>query len=519
MADTLAMDPDKPALHADNRILLIVAVMGANIMQILDSTIANVALPHMQSGLGATLDTVTWTLTSYILAAAMVIPITGWLADRIGSRNLFLMSVTGFTLASILCATATSLEQMVLYRIIQGMSGAFIMPLSQTVMLDINPPRKHAQAMAIWGMGVMIAPILGPVVGGYLTENYSWEWIFLINLPIGIIVVTMLSILLPSRPIKRRRFDLFGFFMFALFIVATQLMLDRGNREDWFESWEIILEFGIAIAALWIFIVHTATTKNPFLSRALFLNRNLVTALFLIVVTGVAMFATMALLPPMLQNIYGYAPIDAGILLAPRGVGVFISMGFAGQLARTIDSRIVVAAGLAIGSYATWMMTGWSLQLERGPIIISGFLQGIGMGAVFVSMNVLAFSTTTAEQRTDAASLLNLARTIGSSIGIAVFMGLLGRNWQTSHADIASRVTEAQLSPISPTTMARFGEYGVQVMMMIDAEVNRQALMIAYIGDFWLMTILTALCVPLAFLMKKPDIVVFEPAEQASSTH
>lgn len=512
-------DPNKAALPVDNRILLTVAVMLGNIMQILDSTIANVALPHMQSGLGATLDTVTWVLTSYILATAIAIPITGWIADRIGSRKLFLLSIAGFTLSSLLCATATSLELLVFFRVVQGLSGAFIMPLSQTVMLDINPPKNHPQAMAIWGMGIMIAPIMGPIIGGYLTENFSWEWIFLINVPIGIVAFVMLWTLLPSRPVSRRKFDLFGFVLFAIFIAAFQLMLDRGNSEDWFESWEIIIEFGLAAGALWMFAIHMATAKNPFLSRELFSNRNLVTAMLLMVIAGVAMFSTMALLPPMLQNIYHYTPIDAGILLAPRGIGVFLGMAIGSRLATVIDARIIVAAGMALASYSAWMMTGWSLEMDRWPVITSGVIQGLGMGALFVTMNILAFSTLSPALRTDGASLLNLARTIGASVGIAVFVGLLGRNWQTSHADLAANVTEARLSPLSPTSIRRLGQYGEQAMTVIDGEVNRQALMIAYLGDFWLMSVVTALCVPLVFLMKKPQRMKLDSAEAASAAH
>ncbi len=512
-------DPNKAALPVDNRILLTVAVMLGNIMQILDSTIANVALPHMQSGLGATLDTVTWVLTSYILATAIAIPITGWIADRIGSRKLFLLSIAGFTLSSLLCATATSLELLVFFRVVQGLSGAFIMPLSQTVMLDINPPKNHPQAMAIWGMGIMIAPIMGPIIGGYLTENFSWEWIFLINVPIGIVAFVMLWTLLPSRPVSRRKFDLFGFVLFAIFIAAFQLMLDRGNSEDWFESWEIIIEFGLAAGALWMFAIHMATAKNPFLSRELFSNRNLVTAMLLMVIAGVAMFSTMALLPPMLQNIYHYTPIDAGILLAPRGIGVFLGMAIGSRLATVIDARIIVAAGMALASYSAWMMTGWSLEMDRWPVITSGVIQGLGMGALFVTMNILAFSTLSPALRTDGASLLNLARTIGASVGIAVFVGLLGRNWQTSHADLAANVTEARLSPLSPTSIRRLGQYGEQAMTVIDGEVNRQALMIAYLGDFWLMSVVTALCVPLVFLMKKPQRMKLHSAEAASAAH
>ncbi|WP_321323928.1 DHA2 family efflux MFS transporter permease subunit [uncultured Parasphingorhabdus sp.] len=512
-------DPDVAALPVDNRVLLTIAVMLGNIMQILDSTIANVALPHMQSGLGATLDTVTWVLTSYILASAVAIPITGWVADRIGSRKLFLLSIAGFTLSSFLCATASNLEMLVFYRVMQGLSGAFVMPLSQTVMLDINPPKNHPRAMAIWGMGVMIAPITGPVIGGYLTENYSWEWIFLINVPLGIIAFIMLWTLLPSRPVTRRKFDLLGFALFAGFMASFQLMLDRGNGEDWFESWEIIIEFGIAAAALWMFSIHMVSAKNPFLSRDLFRDRNLVTAMLLMMVAGVSMFSTMALLPPMLQNIYHYTPVDAGLILAPRGIGVFMGMAIGSRLATHIDARFVVAVGMALASYSAWMMTGWSLDMDRWPVIISGIVQGLGMGGLFVTMNILGFSTLSPALRTDGASLLNLSRTIGASVGIAVFVGLLGRNWQTSHADLAGHVTEAQLSPVSPTSINRLGQYGEQAMMVIDGEVNRQALMIAYLGDFWLMAVVTALCVPLVFLMKKPQRIKLDSTEAASAAH
>lgn len=512
-------DPNTAALPVDNRFLLTIAVMLGNIMQILDSTIANVALPHMQSGLGATLDTVTWVLTSYILATAIAIPVTGWIADRIGSRKLFLLSIAGFTASSMLCAMATSLEMLVLFRVVQGLSGAFVMPLSQTVMLDINPPKNHPRAMAIWGMGIMIAPIMGPIIGGYLTENFSWQWIFLINVPLGAIALVMLWTLLPSRPVVRRKFDLFGFVTFAVFIAAFQLLLDRGNGEDWFESWEIIIEFGIAAAALWIFVVHMLTARNTFLPRDLFKNRNLVTAMLLMIVAGIAMFSTMALLPPMLQNIYHYTPTDAGILLAPRGVGVFFGMAIGSRLATMIDARIIVAGGMALASFSAWLMTGWSLGMDHWPVVLSGVVQGLGMGALFVTMNILAFTTLPARLRTDGAGLLNLSRTIGASAGIAVFVGMLGRSWQTSHANIAARVTEAQLSPISPTSISRLGQYGEQAMMVIDGEVNRQALMIAYLDDFWLMAVVTALCVPLVFLMRKVERITLTATEGADSAH
>jgi len=268
-----------------------------------------------------------------------------------------------------------------------------------------------------------------------------------------------------------------------------------------------------------MFAIHMATARNPFLSRDLFRNRNLVTAMLLMIVAGVAMFSTMALLPPMLQNIYHYSPTDAGILLAPRGIGVFLGMAIGSRLASLVDARFVVATGMALASYSAWMMTGWSLEMESAPIIVSGVIQGLGMGALFVTMNILAFSTLPMSLRTDGASMLNLARTIGASVGIAVFVGLLGRNWQISHADIAGNVTEAQLSPVSPTSIGRLGPYGDQAMALIDAEVNRQALMVAYLDDFWLMALVTALCIPLVFLMKKPQRTNVNSLESAGATH
>jgi DHA2 family multidrug resistance protein len=252
---------DQPALHTANRPLLTIGVMAATIMQILDSTIANVALPHMQASLSATTDTITWVLTSYIVASAVAIPVTGWLADRIGSRNLFLWSVVGFVAASMLCGLAQSLPEMVAFRVLQGVAAAFMNPLSQTVMLDINRPSKQASAMSIWGMGVMVGPIMGPVLGGWLTENYDWRWVFYVNVPIGIGCFAILWTLLPSRPVVRRGFDLFGFTMLAIAISAFQLMCDRGQSEDWFQSWEVWIEGLVALSAAWMFVIHLASGR------------------------------------------------------------------------------------------------------------------------------------------------------------------------------------------------------------------------------------------------------------------
>lgn len=340
--------PDVPAIAVRHPGLLMAAVMGASIIQFLDATIANVAVPHMQTQLGASQESVTWVLTSFILALAVSTPLTGWLSERIGSRNLFLLAVTGFLVASALCGTATNLIEMVLFRILQGICAAFIGPLSQTVMLDINPPSKHGRAMAIWGMAVMIAPISGPMLGGWLTENYSWRWVFYINLPIGIPTLAVMWWLLPSRPKSRRRFDLSGYLMLAIGLAALQLMLDRGPHEDWFSSWEIIVEAMIAISALWMFIIHMATAKNPLFSADLIRNTNFLTAMAFMSAMGLAMVALAALLPPLLQSIYGYSVFDTGLLMAPRGLGVVVSMIAVQRLTPFIDMRLIIAFGWSV---------------------------------------------------------------------------------------------------------------------------------------------------------------------------
>ena len=497
--------PGIPALATSNRPLLTVGVMLATIMQILDSTIANVALPHMQTALGATADTITWVLTSYIVASAVAIPCTGWLSDRIGSRNLFLISVAGFILSSMLCGMATSLPEMVAFRILQGISAAFMNPLSQTVMLDINPPENQAKAMSIWGMGVMVGPILGPVIGGWLTDNYNWRWVFYVNLPIGVFCFAVLWLLLPSRPIRKRPFDGVGFGLLTLGIASLQLMCDRGPSEDWFQSGELWVEGLLAFAGFWMFAVHLATAKKPMFDRELFANRNLVTGLGFMLVIGVVMMATMALLPPMLQSLYGYPVLDTGLLLMPRGVGIVFSMWVATQLTqRGVDPRYLVGTGLAVAALSLWEMTGWTLVMESHSFVISGLVQGLGLGLVFMPLNAIAFATLSPAYRTEGSSLLNLARNLGASVGISIVTAQLARGVQTSHADLAGHITPEALGGLDPGWIAGLGDVSGTVFAMIDGMVNREAAMIAYLDDFWLMTMVTAMVVPLVVMLRRP---------------
>lgn len=496
------------ALPVKHKGLLTLAVMGATIVQILDSTIANVAIPHMQTSLGATIDSITWVLTSYILATAVAMPATGWLADRIGSRRLFLFAVGGFILASMLCGIAANLTQMVLFRILQGMCAAFIGPLSQTILLDINPPEKAPRAMQVWGMGIMVAPIFGPMIGGWLTESYNWRWVFYINLPIGIPTMILLWWLLPSRPITDRKLDIFGFAMLALGLASLQLMLDRGQHEDWFESWEIIIELGVAFAAFWMFAVHSMTTKKPLFDPAMVGNRNFLTALMFGALIGLMMFGIFALLPPMMQNIYGYSVFDTGVLLAPRGVGIVVGMVFAGKLISMLDIRWIIFTGFSIVAASMWMMTGWSIEMGASNFVIVGLLQGFGMGLTFMPTNVVAFSTLPLSMRTDASSLLYLARSLGGSLGISISITLLTRNIQIGHEELGSRITSSSFNMIDPATADRWGSLGDAALRILDLEINRQAAMIAYLSDFQLLFYIILAILPLVLLLKpvKPGL-------------
>ena len=499
---------DVAQLHVPNRWLFMIGVMAASLLQVLDTTIANVAVPHMQASLSATPDTISWVLTSYIVAAAVAMPITGWLADTIGSRRLFLGSVAGFIAASALCGMAQNLEEMVLFRALQGISGAFIAPLSQSWMLDTTKPSRQPQIIAVWGLGIMIGPILGPLIGGWLTENWNWRWCFYVNLPVGIAAFAILVSQMPTRPLRKRKFDLTGFAMIALMLSAMQLLLDRGNQDDWFQSKEIWVYAALAASAAWIAAIHLATSKNPLFNRALFADVNFVIALTFMIVIVSVMFGTMALLPLMLQQLMGYDVIDTGIVLMPRGVGILISMQLSSYLMRKgADARWIVAIGFLIGAWSMSWMAGWSLDTDRMGIVMSGAVQGLGIGLVFIPLNATAFATLPPPLRTDGSSLLNLTRNIGSSVGISVAMTLLARNTQKVHSALAEHITPATLSSMFDTAaLSQYVSYTGVGATLVNAEVTRQAAMVAYIDDFYLMMWLSLAAVPLVFIMRKNTI-------------
>jgi DHA2 family multidrug resistance protein len=487
-----------------NHGLITISVMMATIMQALDSTIANVALPRMQGTLSATQDEMGWVLTSYIVAAAITIPLTGWLAGQFGRRRVFLISIFVFTVASALCGLAESLPQIVLFRFLQGVGGAALVPLSQAVLFDINPPKDFGRAMSIWGIGVTMGPILGPALGGWLTENYSWRWVFYINLPIGILAFLGLYFTMPeNRNAQGSRFDFLGFGSLAVSIAALQVMLDRGQLLDWFSSGEIVTEALLAGVAFYIFLVHTFSFPKPFLNPSLFKDRNFVASNVFIFLVGVVLFATLALLPPMLQNQMQYPVVLTGLVTAPRGAGTMLGMIVVGRLVTRFDARIIMAVGLALTAYSLWQMTQFSLLMDTWPVVISGIAQGLGVGLVYVPLSTVAFTTLPANLRNEGTAFFNLLRNVGSSIGISVVMFLLTQNTQRLHASLAEHVTPYNIAA-NPAALAAHVHTGtVQGLAGLDAVISNQATMIAYIDDFRLMMIMTLMTIPFLFLIKK----------------
>ncbi|GGI76813.1 EmrB/QacA family drug resistance transporter [Polymorphobacter multimanifer] len=499
---TTAALPASALADSGQRRLITLAVMLGTFMTILDSTIANVALPHMQPSLGAAADSVTWVLTSYIVATAIATPLTGWLADRIGRRRLYLFAVAAFTLASMACGLAQSLPEMVLYRILQGATGAVIAPLSQAFILDAWPRARQGQALALFGVGIMVGPILGPVIGGWLTDRYDWRWVFFINLPVGILTILLASAVLPKPASQPRKFDLLGFTLLAIGMGALQLGLDRGHQLDWLASWEVRLEMGLAVAALWAFGVHLTTADNAILSRRLLTDRNVMLGFLFIAIVGVLLVGTTALMPTLLQTLYGYPVVEAGILQMPRGLGMALAMLLAGRLIGKVEPRLVILAGIGCTAAGLWMMTGFAPVMDKTPFITTAALQGFGLGLIFVPLNTIAFSTLPTMLRTEASAFYMLMRNIGGSVGISLAISMLAHQQQTSHADIAGGITAYNTPIANPDLAAAAGASGVAVIAGLDGIINAQALLIAYIDVFMLMFWLTIAMLPLLLLLR-----------------
>jgi DHA2 family multidrug resistance protein len=479
-------------------------------MQALDTTIANVALPYMQGSVSASQDEIAWVLTSYIVAAAIMTPATGFLAGRFGVKRLFLLSIGGFTLASILCGAAQSLDQIVLFRVLQGMCGAALSPLAQSVMFNIMPRNRQGGGMAVFGIAVMVGPVLGPVIGGALTEYLNWRYVFYVNVPFGIVAFIGSLIFLPEfAKDTTRKLDWFGFAMLSIAIGALQILLDRGEEKDWFSSPEIIIETLVCCLAFYLFLVQTFMARQPFLKPGLFENRNYAAGVIFAFVVGLTYFASMALQPPYLQELMNYPVLATGLVMGPRGIGTMVSMLIAGRLVARIDIRFLLIVGVALSAGSFYQMMHWTPDVSETTLAVVGFFQGAGLGFLFVPLSTATLGTLTPEQRAEGAGVYNLTRNIGSSVGISIANSLLSHNAQVLHANISAAITPFDRN-MQPGIM-RFWDPGVRSgAAALDNMIQQQAQIIAYNDDYKMLM--------LAILASLPLLFIFTNAKAAAQT-
>ena len=497
-----------PHDRVPHRFLITLCTVGATLMQALDQTIANVALPYMQGSLSATYDEITWVLTSYITAAAIMTAPVGWLAARFGRKYLFITCLIGFTITSMMCGAAQSLAQMVVFRIFQGVFGAALVPLSQSTMMDIYPLEQRGQAMAIWGVGVMIGPILGPTLGGYLTELYNWRYVFYINLPFGLAATLGLIFFMPrSHPNFNLRFDWIGFSVLSLGIGGLQMMLDRGQDQDWFSSTEVIAELVLGCLGIYLFMVHMFTAKKPFIPPQVFNDRNFSSGLIMMFAAGTILVSSSSLMAPWLQTLGNYPVETAGLIMAPRGIGTMAAMLIGGRIATKVDPRKLMGCGILLVVGSIWQMTAWTPDVSQWRITITIMAQGVGLGFLFIPLQIIAFATLPPQYRTDGTSLFSLFRNIGAAIGVSVTSSMLAHNTQALHAEIGARITpfnralqngDAVQQVWNPAT--RHGA------ALLDHLINQQAQITAYIDDYKMMIFTTLPALFLLFLMRRPRV-------------
>jgi DHA2 family multidrug resistance protein len=484
------------------RNMVTICAMTATIMQALDTTIANVALPYMQGSLSASQDQINWVLTSYIVAAAIMTAPVGWIANRFGRKRIFIVCSAGFTFASVLCGLAQDINQMVLFRLLQGMFGAALVPLSQAVMLDSYALHERAKAMSIWGMGVMMGPIMGPSLGAWLTETYSWHWVFFVNLPFGIFTVLgLLAFMDETQKNRELRFDWFGFLALAVGIGSLQIALDRGEQLGWLESNEIIAEIIVSIAGFYYFFAHSFTTAKPFIQFAIFKDRNFVGGCVFMAVMGLVLFSTMALSSPYLQNVIGYPIITAGLLLATRGCGTFVAMMLVGRMMRYIEARTLIVTGLGLTCMSLFYMTGWTDQTGVPEIVVLSIVQGFGFGLVFVPLSTVAFLTLPSQLRTDGTSMLTLMRNVASSIGISVVIAQLTEGSRRVYAILSQHINPFNHALQMPDVRGMIDLGTDTGRAMADAMVGLQSQIIAFSLDYQLVMIVTACAIPLAVMI------------------
>ncbi len=496
--------------------IVAIAVMFGTFMEVLDTTVVNVSLPHIAGNLSATIDESTWILTSYLVANAIILPLTGWLASYFGRKRLLMVSVTGFTIASLLCGLAPNLALLVFFRVVQGATGGALQPLSQAVILEAFPPAQRGKAMGFWGLGIVVAPILGPVLGGWLTDSYSWRWVFYINLPVGLASLVMTQRYIFDPPYLRRestRIDYWGIGLLTVGIGALQILLDKGQEDDWFESRFMVTLAILAAAALVTFVIHQLRAKEPVVDLRVFKNRTYATGVFLMTIIGFGLYGSLVLLPLLLQTLMGYPSLQAGLAMAPRGIGSFIGMPIVGLLVARVDPRKMVAAGLLIGGMTLIWLGQLNLQAGYWNFFWPQFVQGLSLALVFVPLTTITMGPIARERMGNATSLFNLMRNIGGSIGIAMTGTMLARH-QQAHINVLGAHVDA-LNPVALSMLDRlraaFVAAGADTVTATPRAyaalfgiVQRQASMVSFAEIFRLLGIVFLLLIPLVLLMKRP---------------
>jgi DHA2 family multidrug resistance protein len=494
----------QPAQPTASRLMITLAVMSATLIQVLDTTIVNVALPHMQGELGATSDQISWVLTSYLVSSAIFMPLTGHFTDVLGRKRFLLICIAGFVAASALCGMARSLPQIVFFRLLQGIFGAALVPLSQAIMADAYPLHERGKAMAIWGLGVMVGPVAGPTLGGWLTDFASWRWTFYINLPVGLLSLFLASQFVPDSPRRARRMDWFGFAFMAMGIAGLQYVFDRGNQQDWFESADIRWSAVCAVIGLAVFIIHSLRSPEKSLFNVrIFTDRNFGMSSLVIACMGLGMFGGLVLQPILLEGLLGYPIVTTGILMAPRGIATAITMLVVGRLVSHVDARYLVLTGLAFGAFGSLGMTHYSLDVTQMNIIWPAFMQGIGLGLVFVPLSTVAYATLDRHRMAEAAGLYSLVRTIGSAVGISIVTTLLAHQSQILWNELGVHVSQYHEALVEYMRRMHLSPTDPRGLAVVAYEVGRQAQMGAMLDVFKVITYSYLFMVPLVFLLKR----------------
>ena len=482
--------------------LTILAVMLPTAVYVLDLTIVTVALPHMQGSFSATADQIAWVLTSYLVGQSIVTACSGWLSQRFGRKQIYLLSTVGFTIMSVFCGMASDLHEEVAFRALQGMLGAPLLPLSQAILLDLFPREKHGAANSIWGMGILIGPVLGPVVGGVLTEAYSWPWVFFVNVPVLIPTVFGVWLLVP-RTAKNtgHRLDWFGFTALILAVGAFQLMLNRGEREDWFASTEIAIEAGIAAIFLYVFLVHSFTSRRPFVRPGIFANRNYSLAVIFVFFFAILIQAPIVLLSLYFQNLGGYPVEEVGWLLTPRGVSAFASMMLCAPLMARMDGRLIMMIGLACFGVSTLFMSQWTPDVDSWTVAWTGLIQGVGSGFAWVPLGTLAYATLAPRDMDDGIAMVHLTFTIGASIGIVAVINVMLTGTVTSHAVLTEFITPFTQTLAGDAARSHWDLEARQGLAVVDSMINRQAGVIGYSNAFLVLTVIAFAQIPFVWLL------------------